>query len=399
MNRVTIVGMGMGNLDTMTAGAFNALREARLIVGAERLLAALPDGCTENRTAAILPADIAAALTEFPACVVMSGDTGFYSGARKLLPLLSSFETAILPGITTVQYFAARLGRPWQDVRLVSAHGQDCDVVGCVLGGQETFFLTGGQVTPAVIARRLTCVGLGHAVLHVGQRLSYPDEEIVTGSAAELASRSFDALSAVWAEAVPNQYPFLGCGIPDEAFLRGDVPMTKREVRAAIPGLLDIQKGETVWDVGAGTGSVSIELARLDPSIRVFSVESNPEACTLISQNRAKFGAYNLSLVSGFAPEALESLPTPDAAFIGGSRGSLAEILNILLLRNPGVRVCISAIAAETFADAAGLLAKTPWTDLNIAQLSAARSRRAGPYHLMTGQNPVWLLSAKGAGQ
>ena len=398
MNRVTIVGMGMGNPDTLTVGAWNALREARQIIGAGRLLDALPEGCTAQRTAAVRPGDIAAALREFPACVVMSGDTGFHSGTRNLLPLLAAYDVTVLPGITTVQYFAARLQRPWQNVRLVSAHGYDCDVVAQVLSGQETFFLTGGHVTPGDIARRLTAAGLGSLTLHVGQRLSYPEESIVSAPAAELAGRSFDSLSAVWAEAVPPAgVSFLGGGMPDEAFLRGDVPMTKREVRAAIPGCLAVRPGDIVWDVGAGTGSVSVELALLDPSVQVYAVERGEDGCHLIRQNRKRFGAYNLHVVPGSAPEALRKLPAPDAVFIGGSGGSLRETLALLLERNPAVRVCVSAIAAETFALATELFCDGPWTGLDIVQISAARSRSAGLYHLMTGQNPIWLLSARGA--
>ena len=172
MNRVTVLGLGMGSEGTLTQEARQALLEAAQIVGAPRLLSSLPEGCTECRTAAIKPGDIAGALSRFPACVVMSGDTGFFSGAKKLLPLLQNYEVTVLPGLTTVQYFAARLGRPWQDVRLVSAHGLACDAVAEVLHGKETFFLTGGQVTPKVIAAQLTEAGLGDLVLHVGQRLS-----------------------------------------------------------------------------------------------------------------------------------------------------------------------------------------------------------------------------------
>ena len=121
----------------------------------------------------------------------MSGDTGFYSGTKKLLPLLDDCDVTVLPGITTVQYLAAKLGRPWQDVKLVSAHGLDCDAVAHVLEGTETFFLTGGTVTARDIALQLTVAGLGGVTLHVGQRLSYPDETIVTGTAEELAEEHF----------------------------------------------------------------------------------------------------------------------------------------------------------------------------------------------------------------
>lgn len=398
MNRVTVLGLGMGSEGTLTLEARQALLEAAQIVGAPRLLLSLPEGCTEYRTAAIKPGDIAGALSRFPACVVMSGDTGFFSGAKKLLPLLQDYDVLLLPGLTTVQYFAAKLGRPWQDVRLVSAHGLACDAVAEVLHGKETFFLTGGQVTPKVIAAQLTDAGLGDLVLHVGQRLSYPDEQIVTAPARDLQGRDFDALSALWAESAPARRAYLGGGIPDEEFLRGDVPMTKREVRVAIPGLLHLLPGDTVWDVGAGTGSVSIELALLAPSLRVYGIERNDEACGLIEANRQKFGAYNLRLIRGTAPEALEALPAPAAAFLGGSGGSLKRSLEILREKNPAVRVVISAIAAETFASAVKLLSGEGWEDLEIAQISAARGRKAGPYHLMTGQNPIWLLSARGRG-
>lgn len=398
MNTVTIVGMGMGNVDTLTVGALHALQSAKRIIGAKRLLDSLPDGCGGEKVAAIYPKDIAAALTAFPACVIMSGDTGFYSGTKKLLPLLDDCDVTVLPGITTVQYLAAKLGRPWQDVKLVSAHGLDCDAVAHVLEGRETFFLTGGVVTARDIALQLTVAGLGNTVLHVGQRLSYPDEAIVTGTAEELSQQDFHTLSAVWVETVPKAYPILGGGIPDDRFLRGDVPMTKREVRAAVAGLLDVQPGEVVWDVGAGTGSVSMELALLHPSVQVYAIERNDEACKLIAQNREKFGVYNLRLIPGTAPEALIDLPTADAAFLGGSGGSLAATLQLLLDKNPKVRVCVSAIAAETLAKAVSLLGDNRWEHFEISQISVARSRKAGPYHLMTGQNPIWLISARGRG-
>ena len=141
---------------------------------------------------------------------------------------------------------------------------------------------------------------------------------------------------------------------------------------------------------------MSVELARLAPSVQVYAVEQNPEACSLIQQNRIRFGVYNLTLIPGGAPDVLSSLPAPDAVFVGGSGGQLPDVLRVILSKNPAARVCVSAIAAETFAEAAGLLSRAPWTGLDIIQIAAARSRKAGPYHLMTGQNPIWLLSARG---
>jgi precorrin-6Y C5,15-methyltransferase (decarboxylating) len=191
----------MGNPDTLTQGARRAIAEAELVVGAKRMLAALPPEARGERAEAIAPAAIAAILAAHPDCrraaVVMSGDTGFYSGAAGLLPLLPE-GAEVLCGVTTVQYLAARLRRPWQNAALYSAHGQDCDAVGSVLAARESFFLTGGKTTAQSLLRELTDAGLGGAEAAVGENLSYPDEAVRVGTAAELAEYSFAPLSAVW---------------------------------------------------------------------------------------------------------------------------------------------------------------------------------------------------------
>ena len=174
--------------------------------------------------------------------------------------------------------------------------------------------------------------------------------------------------------------------------------MTKREVRAAVAGLLLPEPGDVIWDVGAGTGSVSVELALLHPSLQVFAVERDEDACGLIEANRRKLGAWNVRVVRGRAPEALADLPAPDCAFLGGSGGSLPRCLETILAKNPAARVCLSAATAETLAAGVTALRGDDWTDFAVTQITAARSRTAGPYHMMTGMNPIWLLSARGKG-
>lgn len=399
MSQVTILGLGPGSFGGLTQQALHALREAELLIGAKRLLDSLPEGLAGMRKEAIVPREIIGLITEagcFHVAVVMSGDTGFYSGAKKLIALLDSHSVTVLPGLSTVQVLAAKLQKPWQDVNLVSGHGVSCNVVGEILKGKDTFFLTGGDITPGIIARTLTAAGLGNLRLHVAARLSYDDESLISDTAQVLSDREFPPLSAVWVEAMAPRKVFLGGGIADEEFIRADVPMTKQEVRASIAGKLRLQPGDTVYDVGAGTGSVAVELSLLDPMLRVYAVETNADACRLILQNRAKFGAYNLNLIHGAAPAALEALPAPDCAFIGGTKGNLAEILQVLLEKNPKVRVCISAIALETMAQAAVLLQQAPFIDFEVCQISVSRGRSVGSYHLMTAQNPIFLLSARG---
>ena len=386
--QVTLVGLGCGTAATMTQAGLAAVTGADCLVGAARVLDALGGDCTPNRHAATRAEDIFSLLQgggwKCP-CVVYSGDTGFYSGANSLLALLeqAGVEPTVVPGISSVQWLSARLARPWQDWTLVSAHGTDCDAVAAVSQGKPAFFLTGGRLTPAILCQELTAAGLGQLPVTVGERLSYADEHITTGAAASLAQRDFDSLSVLLAEPAPRPYPRRCAGFPDGAFLRGDVPMTKQEVRAAALAKLGVRPTDTVWDVGAGTGSVSVEL---------YAVECEGDAFALMTQNRQRLGAWNLSLVHGAAPAALADLPAPDAAFIGGSKGNLRAIVDTVLAKNPAARLCVSAIALETLGEAvAALTAHGIRPD--VTQLSVSRSREAGALHLLMANNPVFLIS------
>ncbi len=392
---VTLIGMGCGTAATMTVEGRAALLRADALLGAQRLLDVLPEDCTQTRIAAVKPKALLEALVDgnfTSPCVLFSGDTGFYSGTRNLLALLEErgIEARVLPGISSVQLLAARLGRPWQDWTLCSAHGTECYAVAAVTKGQPAFFLTGGTLGPSALCRQLTEAGLGQLAVTVGENLAYENETITRGCAEELANRSFAPLSVMLAEgvAVSRRTP----GIPDGDFLREKIPMTKQEVRAAVLAKLAIAPGDTIWDVGAGTGSVSVELALAAPKGRVFGVECVPEACALIRRNREKFGAWNLTVVEGTAPEALEGLPAPDAVFLGGSRGRLEPIVTAILEKNPKARICVSAIALETLSAAVAALTAQGLA-VEVCQISISRTRPAGKLHLLTANNPVFLIT------
>lgn len=391
---VTLVGIGCGTGHTMTGQGLDALREAEYIVGAARLLERLPAGCTERRTAAAKPSEIAALLEQSGCtrcCVVYSGDTGFYSGARSILPLLRErdMEVQVLPGISSVQYFSAKLGCPWQNWDLYSAHGVYCDAVAAVCQGKPAFFLTGGTLGPAALCRQLVDAGLGRLQVTVGENLSYENERIRIGTAEEFSHQEFAPLSVLLAEAAPICPP-RAPGIPDEAFQRGKVPMTKQEVRTAILAKLAVGPNDVCWDIGAGTGSVSVELALQAKS--VWAVENKPEACELVRANRDRFCAWRLRLVEGEAPDVLAGLPRPDAVFIGGSGGKLAEILQYAAEANPRARVCVSAIALETMSQAAERLNGLGY-EVEIVQIGVSRAKAAGSLHLLMAQNPVFLIT------
>lgn len=395
---VTLIGMGSGQPENLTLQGLAALRQADLILGARRLLAVLPAGCTENRAAAYRPDEVAELLQTSGAenaVLIYSGDTGFYSGASSMMEKLEALgvRARVLPGLSSIQLLAAALGRPWQGWNLVSAHGRTCDPVAECMQGRPTFFLTGGSEDPATLCAQLAAEGFGDVQVVVGQCLGTPEEKIFRGSVKELAAGRFNSLSVLLVEAaevLPRRAP----GLPDEAFERGDVPMTKQEVRAAVLAKLAVRPEDILWDVGAGTGSVSVELALAAPRGRVYAVECRPEGCALIKANREKFRTRNLVLVEGLAPAALSDLPAPDAVFIGGSKGSLAAIVDTALDKNPDARICVSAIALETLSAAVAALTAKGRT-VQVSQIAVSRARAVGGLHLMMAQNPIYLITGE----
>ena len=395
---VTLIGMGSGQPENLTLQGLAALRQADLILGARRLLAVLPAGCTENRAAAYRPDEVAELLQSYGAenaVLVYSGDTGFYSGASSMMEKLEALgvRARVLPGLSSIQLLAAALGRPWQGWNLVSAHGRTCDPVAECMQGRPTFFLTGGSEDPATLCAQLAAEGFGDVQAVVGQCLGTPEEKLFRGSVKELAAGRFNSLSVLLvkaAEVLPRRAP----GLPDEAFERGDVPMTKQEVRAAVLAKLAVRPEDILWDVGAGTGSVSVELALAAPRGRVYAVECRPEGCALIKANREKFRTRNLVLVEGLAPAALSDLPAPDAIFIGGSKGSLAAIVDAALDKNPDARICVSAIALESLSAAVAALTAKGRT-VQVSQIAVSRAKAVGGLHLMMAQNPIYLITGE----
>lgn len=394
--QVTLTAMGGGGFDTLTKEGLDVLRQATCLIGAQRLLQNLPDFCAPCRVAATRPGDIMCAIEENgdkTCAVLFSGDTGFYSGARALIPQLEAknIPYRLLPGLSSVQLLAAAIHRPWQDWLLFSAHGTAANAVGAVMQGKPAFFLTGGRESAASLCGQLVQAGLGTLPVTVGENLSYPSQRIWQGTAEYGAGKEFAPLSVLLLEPAPHVMHHTP-GFPDAFFVRGNVPMTKREVRAGILSILAPEKDEILWDIGAGTGSVSVEMALQASMGRTYAVECNEEALTLIQQNREKLGAWNLHMVKGKAPEKLATLETPDAVFIGGSKGNMEPILSLIRTKNPKARLCISAICIETLYQAVRALEENGW-QAEVTQISVSRSRPAGSLHLMAAQNPVFLIA------
>ncbi len=396
MKQIAVVGIGMGNKNTITIEAKEKIDEAQLLIGAKRLVEVF------ERTEKLVmykPEEIAQAIrtsSKEKIVIVMSGDTGFYSGTKKLLAYLSEWDVTVYPGISSISYLAAKIGISWEDAKIVSLHGRKENLEEAISQFDKVFLLTAGNIDQ--LCKRLTSQGFGDYEVYIGECLSYPEEKIIHGKVKEMQEIITNPLTCCFFIANGEKKRKRSYGISDESFIRGNVPITKSEVRAVTMSKLALKKTDIVYDIGAGTGSVSIEMAIAVSHGKVYAIEYQEEAQQLILQNKEKFGVENLELIKGMAPEAMKKLPNPDVAFLGGTKGNMEAILIHLLKKNKKIHVVINAIAMETITTAMQVLTKLKFENLELVQVFCAKGKAVGNYHMMTASNPVFIISADGTG-
>lgn len=401
---INIVGIGVGNLSQMTIEASNAIKQSDVIIGAKRILESC-EGFNKPTYCAFMPEEVLEYIKslEEPSrlyhkeyktiSILLSGDIGFYSGAKKLLDTLKNYDTNIICGISSPVYLCSRLGISWDDISLFSMHGRDNNIIHSIKTNFRTFSLIGGDYGVNDLCKLLCKYNFEHVKLYVGERLSYEDEKITIGTAKELCEATFDKLASVIIEN-SSFTTNLNIGIEDEDFIRVDkIPMTKSEVRAVSISKLKLSKDSIVYDIGAGSGSVSIEVALYAHNGKVYAIEKKHDAVNLIEKNKMKFGTPNVIVIEGSAPKALEDLPKPTHAFIGGSSGNLGDIIEKLLDKNKDVKIVINAITLETLSEAIDCIKKFNFENTEIVNLSIAKSKKLGNYNMMMGQNPIYIIS------
>ncbi len=393
--KIYIVGIGMDGEKTLTAEAKKVIGNADVLIGAKRMTE--PFAAVGKKIFESWKTDeICTFLDEYKcntAAVLMSGDCGFYSGAEQLKKRLSGFDTEIIAGISTPVYMSAKLGLSWHDMHFVSLHGSNGNIVRNVRRYGKCFFLLGGNVTPADICKRMCEYGSGDMTVHIGARLAYPDERIISGKANELTNTECDGLCAVITE---NKSPgsCVSFGIPDIEFERGNVPMTKSEIRAVLASKLKVCYNDTVWDIGCGTGSVSVECAIAANDGTVFAVDKNDEAVSLADKNAHIFGCDNIRVISGKAPDVLRELPLPDKVFIGGASGKISEIIDVALSDGNKPKAVITAITLETLNEAVAAF-REHGMSANVTQIAAVRTRAVGSHTMFDAQNPVFIIEGE----
>ena len=399
--KVSLVGIGMGAQNTLTLEGKQALDEPQLLIGAKRMTDAVqkPGQAVLHEYRSDRIVEYIKAHPEYrTVAIALSGDVGFYSGAKKLVDLLGE-EVQVICGISSVVYFMAKIGLSWDDAKIVSAHGRKCNLVSLIRHNRKVFSILGTEDGVAALASKLVYYGMGDVTLYVGENLSYENEQIFHDKAANLTEYRGDALSVVTAYNENTRAFSAVHGICDEEFLRGKAPMAKEEVRTVSLSKLRLGEDSVCYDVGAGTGSVSIEMALRAWNGEVYAIEKKEDALALLKENKQKFAADNLTIVSGTAPEAMTELPVPTHAFIGGSSGNMNAIVKLLLEKNPKVRIVINCITLETVTEAMNAIRDFDLTDVDIVQLGAARSKSIGRYHMMMGENPIYIISCTGRGE
>lgn len=287
----------------------------------------------------------------------------------------------------------SRIGLSWDDAKIVSAHGRGCDLISYIRQEPKVFAILGTSDGVSTLAKKLVMYGMGDVLLYVGENLSYENEKIFVKAAAELTAYEGDPLSVVCALNKGAASMYTTHGVADEQFIRGKAPMTKEEVRTVSLAKLKLKEDSLCYDVGAGTGSLSIEMALRAHQGRVWAIEKKEEAVDLICQNKVRFATDNLEIIEGLAPEAMQDLPAPTHAFIGGSSGNLKQIVELLLQKNKEVRIVINCITLETVSEALETAKLFGFTKNEIVQLNVSRSKAIGRYHMMMGENPIYIIT------
>ena len=400
--RMTVVGIGMGSEDTLTIGAKKAIDGADLLIGAERMVGAVSTGQDSFIEYRADPA--IAYINEHPEyeriAILVSGDTGFQSAAKKFIESIddSVFDVDVKCGISSVAYLCSLTGSSWDDAFLMSTHGREANVVGAVCRNGKVIVLLDGNEGAKSLCKELAEYDMDHVKVTVGQDLGSEKEMITAGRPSELQGKDFGTLCIAMIEN-PEACKKNPIGISDELFIRGDAPMTKEEIRSLSIVKLKLEADSVLFDIGAGTGSVAVESALVIPGGKVYAVEKEKDAADLIRQNKKKFKVPNVEVIEGHAPEALEDLPVPTHAFIGGSSGNLKEIMEVCLKKNPGVRFVINAITLETVSEITKCFGELDVESSEIISVNISRSKKAGRYHLMAAHNPIYVGVCVGRGR
>ncbi|MDA8240460.1 MAG: precorrin-6y C5,15-methyltransferase (decarboxylating) subunit CbiE [Nitrospiraceae bacterium] len=430
MSRLSVIGIGYRPLDQKGR---QTLLDARAVFTSQRLalvfsrydeygavkdrmqvinsvdetMHAIRQCLTENDSSADSGADLR------PVVLLASGDPLFFGIGRRAVLEFGRENIDILPDLSSIQLAFSRIGIPWDDALLISLHGgpdpgkrrrlkydlEDLPLL--VRTHNKICMLTDREKSPTTIASFLHASDIRHRLLiHVCEKLGYAEEKITRGTPEEIAGLSFSDPNVVIVmkddtaadKSIPDGSPLFG--LSEEAISHSRGLITKDEVRAVAIHKLKLFSGSTVWDIGAGSGSVSLEIARVCPGSEVYAVEKDAGQLAHIRQNKTTFEAANITIVDGAAPDILNRLPMPQRVFIGGSNGRLSEIITFIDKCMDSGIVVITATMLDTLHEGITCLEQAGFL-VSVSEVTVSRSRPvAGRLH-MSGLNPIFIISGE----
>jgi precorrin-6Y C5,15-methyltransferase (decarboxylating) len=401
MNRIYVIGAGVEGQEGFVQRALELIDQAQLLIGGARQLDFFPEFTGEK---VVLEDDFSAVVERLrtrtgPTVVLAAGDPLFFGVGRYLLRNLPEDRFEFMPNVTSVQYAFSKIKEPWDDAVFISAQGRGLKgAVDRIVANDKAAVLTDDVNTPQAIARELTERGRDGYAAWLCENLGSAEERILETDVAGLLEIEAAPLNVL---ILIKQYDAEGekyvptLGIPDDEFVTVKKLITKEEVRVVTLAKLKLRHDMTLWDIGAGSGSISIEADHLLPNGRIFAVERNPECRDFIKQNLQKFNTRNVTMVDGDAPACLEELPDPDRVFIGGSGGHLWEILEQSHQRLPaGGRIVLNASTLDTLTAATEFFENTGF-QVEVTLLNISRTQPLSDYKKFEAYNPVYIVAAE----
>ncbi len=389
---IYLIGTGMDGVHSLTQEAKGIIEKTDIIIGAKRMLEPYQNmhkrmfqTYDSNYISAILHSELYNI-----AVVLFSGDVSFFSGTKKLYPLISDLKYEIIPGISSISASCAKFGISYEDLHIVSLHGTEQNIVIPTVFNLYTFYLLSDKHNISYLCNQLCKYGQTQLKIYFASCLGYDNETIMTGTVLDFVTMDCDDLAIAIVENNAS-INYTCIGIADDQFIRAKVPMTKSFIRSNIISLMKISRNSVCWDIGSGTGSISIEMAYQAIRGSVWSFDVNPEAIQLTNQNAVRFHCDNIHTIEGLCPNTFQFAPKPDKVIIGGTKGNLSSIIESILQINPLCDILITAISLETLNEAI-LSFDRHNINYKVIQLSSVEYKKIG-YHTMPNvQNPVYII-------
>ncbi len=397
---VVIIGISAEGVAGLSQTLLNRILYADEIWGSERLLSQLPECKAQRVSLNSGLTDSVKRLKSRPSkmkvVILASGDPGFFGIAGTVLSQLPAEEVKIFPAVSSLQMAFARAGIPWQDAALTSAHARPIsEVIGLVRRNKKTGILTDPKQSPAWIAQTLISAGIPDCRAIVCENLGEAGETISETRLSQLSNKGFSPLNVLLLIYDEDWIPSaVFSARPDSAYAHVNGMITKRDVRVISLERLSLRENDLVWDIGSGSGAVSIEIAGLAWRGKVYAVEKNSACLDCIRENIARFGTTNMQVIPGEAPDKLIDLPQPDAVFIGGSGGRLTEILNTIKnTAKPGCRIVANFTLLENLLSALSWM-REHGVQPDVTEARFSYSAETGNGTRLVPSNPVYILSA-----